>query len=64
MRMISSVGASIGADRGSAVSRRYRAPFPYSGTLHDIEIQLVARADAAAEADVATAEARAGMSRQ
>lgn len=64
MRMISSVGASIGADRGSAVSRRYRAPFPYSGTLHDIEIQLVARADAAAEADVAAAEARAGMSRQ
>jgi arylsulfatase len=41
MRMISSVGVSVGYDRGSAVSPRYRAPFAFGGTLHDIEIQLV-----------------------
>ena len=41
MRMISSVGASVGYDRGSAVSPRYRAPFAFGGTLHDVEIQLV-----------------------
>ena len=41
MRMISSVGATIGYDRGSAVSPRYRAPFAFGGTLHEVEIQLV-----------------------
>jgi arylsulfatase A-like enzyme len=60
MRMISSVGTSIGYDHGSPVSARYRGPFPYSGTLHAIEIQLVGRPTA----EAAAAEARAEMGRQ
>ncbi|HZJ25794.1 MAG TPA: arylsulfatase [Acidimicrobiia bacterium] len=60
MRMMSSVGASVGFDHGSAVSTRYRSPFPFTGTLHEVEIQLVAKR----AADAADAEARAEMSRQ
>ncbi len=60
MRMISSVGSSIGYDHGSAVSPNYHAPFPFAGTLHEIVIEVAQpRATGAAEA-----EARAGMSRQ
>lgn len=51
MRMISSVGASIGHDHGSAVSSRYSGPFPFSGTLHDLTIQLLTRDESDAEAD-------------
>lgn len=39
MRMISSTGASVGADHGSAVSPRYAAPYSFTGTLHDVVIQ-------------------------
>ncbi|MEO6571830.1 MAG: arylsulfatase [Ilumatobacteraceae bacterium] len=60
MRMISSVGASIGHDHGSAVSARYAAPFPFSGTLHEVVVQLVAKQDP----DASAAEAAAEMSRQ
>jgi arylsulfatase len=60
MRMISSVGVSIGYDRGSAVSARYRSPFAFTGTLHEVEIQLAAQRSAGA----ADSEARAEMSRQ
>ena len=35
-----STGASVGMDHGSAVSPRYGAPFVFSGTLHDVTIQL------------------------
>ncbi|MAT06336.1 MAG: sulfatase [Acidimicrobiaceae bacterium] len=54
MRMISSVGASVGFDHGSPVSARYDAPFPFAGTLHAVEIQLVSRE--AAGTDVARAQ--------
>ncbi len=60
MRMISSVGPSIAYDHGSAVSTRYEAPFAFTGKLHEIEIQLVARA----APGTAEAEAGAEMSRQ
>jgi arylsulfatase len=43
MRMISSVGSSIGYDHGSAVSTRYRSPFPFRGDLHEIVIELRSR---------------------
>jgi arylsulfatase len=65
MSMMSSVGPSIGEDHGSAVSRRYDAPFPFAGTLHEIEIQLLSREDAEArDAELAEVSARAEMSRQ
>ena len=60
MSMMSSVGPSIGEDHGSAVSQRYEAPFPFTGTLHEIEIQLLSREDAEARDAIARAE----MSRQ
>ncbi|MEC7578356.1 MAG: arylsulfatase [Actinomycetota bacterium] len=60
MRMISSVGSSIGYDHGSAVSPQYESPFPFSGELHKIEIQLAARR--ASDAD--QAQARAENARQ
>jgi hypothetical protein len=60
MRMISSVGASVGYDHGSAVSPRYTAPFPFAGALHEVVIEVAnLRATGAAEA-----EAGAEMSRQ
>jgi arylsulfatase A-like enzyme len=39
MRMISSIGHSIGHDHGSPVSPRYEAPFPFTGALHELVIQ-------------------------
>lgn len=60
MMMISSVGASIGYNHGSAVSERYEAPFAFGGTLHSLEIQLIADDDPAAQ----QARAAAEMSRQ
>jgi arylsulfatase A-like enzyme len=60
MRMMSSIGPSIGADHGSAVSERYAAPNPYLGTLHEIVIQ----ASPDRFGDTAAIAARAEMSRQ
>ena len=60
MRMISSVGSSIGYDHGSAVSPQYESPFPFSGELHQIEIQLAAKR----APDVDEAQARAENARQ
>ena len=60
MRMMSSVGPSVGYDHGSPVSTRYRAPFPFEGRLHEVEIQLLSRRDAVAR----DANALAEMSRQ
>ena len=60
MRMMSSVGPSIAYDHGSPVSNRYDAPFAFTGTLHDVVIQLLSLQDLEARA----AEAAAEMSRQ
>ncbi len=60
MRMISSVGPSVAYDHGSAVSSRYEAPFPFSGRLHEVVIQLFSKQDL----DALAAEAAAEMSRQ
>jgi len=56
MRMVSSVGSSVGEDHGSAVSARYDAPFAYTGTLHDVTIQLPQRSSKAATAAAAASE--------
>jgi arylsulfatase A-like enzyme len=63
MRMISSVGASVGHDRGSPVSARYHGENPFQGRLDrvDIELLTVRRPDAA---ELAAAEERATMARQ
>ena len=60
MMMISSVGASIGYNHGSAVSDRYEAPFGFAGALHSLEIQLIDDDGPAAQ----QARAAAEMSRQ
>jgi len=60
MRMMSSIGPSIGADHGSPVSDRYQAPFAYAGTLHAVVVQ----ASPERFADAVAAEARAEMGRQ
>jgi arylsulfatase len=56
MRMVSSVGSSIGEDHGSAVSASYQAPFAYTGTLHEVAIQLPKDGSRSAEAASATSE--------
>jgi len=59
MRMISSIGASVGLDRGSAVSERYESPYPFTGEIKDLTIQLGIRTAGEDEASAA-----AEMSRQ
>jgi len=60
MRMISSVGASVGYDHGSAVSTHYRSPNPFTGVLHEVVVQLVSRAAPGTD----EAESRAELARQ
>jgi len=60
MGTISSVGASIGYDAGSPVSLEYAGPFPFTGRLRQLDIQLVSRRDQMAR----EAQMREGLSRQ
>jgi arylsulfatase len=60
MLMMSSIGPSVGYDHGSPVSTRYRAPYRFTGTLHDVVIQ----ASPERFADTAAAEHAAEMGRQ
>jgi arylsulfatase len=60
MRMVSSVGSSLGRDHGSAVSARYSAPFDFTGTLHEVVIELPQRRSKSE----AAAKANSEMSRQ
>ena len=60
MRIISSLGPSVGYDHGSPVSDRYDDTFPFEGTLEQVDIQLVSER----APDTAAAEARETMSRQ
>lgn len=57
MRIMSSIGHSVGFDHGSPVSPRYSTPNAFEGTIHEIEIQTgkLTRFDA----EVAAAEAMA-----
>jgi arylsulfatase len=59
MRMMSSVGPSVGYDHGSPVSQRYSAPFEYTGALHEVVIEA-----GKPRTDVKAAEARSEMNRQ
>jgi len=51
-----SVGISVGKDHRSAVSARYPAPFAYTGTLHDVTVQLPDGRDPDADAVIAARE--------
>ncbi len=63
MRVISSVGSSIGEDVGSPVSPRYVAPFRFSGTLEVVDI-TVKPTRRELEASQAEAELAQELSRQ
>jgi arylsulfatase len=60
MRIISSIGPSVGYDHGSPVSDRYPDSFPFEGTLEQVDIQLVSERSS----DTGAAEARAIIARQ
>ena len=62
MHIISSVGASVGYDHGSPVSERYRGPFAFEGTLHQVEIAVTHKGPE--PTDSATAGQRAAMAQQ
>ncbi|MGZ4689933.1 MAG: arylsulfatase [Acidimicrobiia bacterium] len=64
MTVISSVGPSVGFDHGSAVSERYRGPFPFSGVLHRVDIDADPEGNHQNALDVAAAELRAESARQ
>ena len=51
-----STGISVGMDHGSPVSGRYEAPFTFTGTLHDVTIQLPGGSDPEVDEAVARAE--------
>jgi arylsulfatase len=59
MRIMSSIGHSVGYDHGSAVSPRYSAPNHFAGTLHEVVIETGKLEQADAEA-----AAKEAMSRQ
>ena len=64
MTVISSVGPSVGYDHGSAVSERYQSPFPFSGTLHRVDVDADPEQKHHDPAEVAEAEMRAEAARQ
>ncbi len=66
MTIISSVGASVGFDDGSAVSERYRAPFRFEGTFRRLDVELLPpeAARSGGTDDHARSEERSAMSRQ
>jgi arylsulfatase A-like enzyme len=63
MQVISSVGASVGSDVGLPVSERYDHAFPFEGTLHRVDIELL-RANRKQAAEMAEAQQRSDMNRQ
>lgn len=63
MQVISSVGASVGYDNGLPVSTRYDNAFPFEGTLHRVDIELL-RANKKESAEIADARHRSDMTRQ
>jgi arylsulfatase len=42
MLILSSIGASVGFDNGSAVSTRYQSPFRFGGAIDRVDFQIVA----------------------
>jgi arylsulfatase len=63
MRMMSSVGASVGFDDGSPVSDRYTGPFPFCGLIKRIDIRIVSQ-DKTSEQEANDATGRSIQARQ
>ncbi len=63
MRMMSSIGPSVGYDNGSPVSDRYAGPYPFEGHLERVDIQLLSARPSEAAANAETAQ-RSTMARQ
>lgn len=63
MRVISSMGASVGYDHGLPVSRRYHDAFPFKGTLRRVDIELK-RSNGSEAAQSAEVQQRSDMTRQ
>jgi arylsulfatase len=63
MRVVSSVGSSVGYDHGRPVSDRYDGTFPFEGSLLALDIELIS-VDRAQEREVAAADERTGMAQQ
>jgi len=66
MRVMSSVGPSVGYDHGSPVSEEYGGHFPFEGGFTRLDVQLISPGDEGAEddADAIAAEERAEMGKQ
>lgn len=64
LRMISSTGMDIGRDSLSPVTGDYQAPFPFSGVIRKVEVELPKYRPAAEENEEAGVRQRAEMSRQ
>ena len=63
MRVISSVGSTVGYDGGLPVSTRYTDSFPFEGTLHRVDIELLPFTKREA-VESAETQQRADMTRQ
>jgi arylsulfatase A-like enzyme len=63
MRMISSVGSSVGFDHGSPVSQRYDHEYPFEGTLERVDIELLSVRKTEA-GELAATDERTTMARQ
>ena len=64
MRRISSVGARVGYDGGSAVSEEYQGPFAYTGRYRRLDIDVDPYGRHHPASDTAEAETRTELSRQ
>jgi arylsulfatase A-like enzyme len=60
----SSTGMSLGRDNLSPVTADYRAPFPFSGTIHRVEVTLLPFKSPSDEKEDARVRFRTEMSRQ
>ena len=64
MRMISAQGMDIGRDGGSPITDHYKAPFPFSGMIRRIIIDVPKRIPPKQQQEIRETEAKSEMSRQ
>ena len=64
MRMISAQGMDFGRDSGSPITDDYKAPFPFSGDIHRIVIDVPKRLTPQQKKELAEVEEKVEMGRQ